>query len=459
MSLRLKNKTILIFGAGLMLAIACEKKYFPKPPGPKTAAETSVLEASYVSTAPTGASDAYWKTADYLKVPVGDLSKNNLFQEGYLNMTATYGGIVSFNKGGDPKVVMKAAYDDNKVYVYVEWVDNTMDAGYLASILNGPSDPLKSDTTNGWTSQGNSDKVALAFDLSAASGTAGTFADKGCAASCHNNKMQPQSGSIDVWCWDLATSDPLGYANDLVSDDGKGLRKDTGLVSVNLNKKTPSGSHSAPLYEWNGSDQTVTRPDGKSVIVDPGYYLLSTNTVSFTGDYAKGLQAYNNHVYGCFHCHGENGSGVGPSGEATAFASVGFERKYSRTSLSTFAASDDHDGHTYWQQVPASFQNDLLAYIRGLGSVPGVYLTPPSGSTADIWTASNVARARINTTSAHTLYSVVFIRNLNTSHADDVQFVSPEGKSYTFGVALMNGDSKNHIGSQKQTLIFKSKQL
>ena len=107
-----------------LLAFACEDKYFAKPPLPKAPVETSTLEASFVSSAPMTLTDAYWKSADYLRVPVADLNKNALYSDGFLNMTNTFAGLSSFNKGNDPKVVMKAAYDNKTLYIYAEWIDS-----------------------------------------------------------------------------------------------------------------------------------------------------------------------------------------------------------------------------------------------------------------------------------------------------------------------------------------------
>jgi hypothetical protein len=68
-----------------------------------------------------------------------------------------------------------------------------------------------------------------------------------------------------------------------------------------------------------------------------------------------------------------------------------------------------------------------------------------------------VARTKVNTIAPHTVYKVILVRDLTTGNPDDIQFTTPEGKSYPFGMALMDNDGKNHIGSLKQILTFKSK--
>lgn len=451
MKLNYNYKSFLVVFVALFF-VACEQEFFPAPAKPKSAKETTTLEASYTTTAPISLSDAYWKTANYLKVPVIDLSKNLLYPNGYLNMTGTYNGLTSFNAGVNPNVIMKAAYDDTKMYVYIEWTDNDLSPASFASILNGPQDPLKPDTSGGWTTQENSDKVSIAFDIDNATSAAGTFSNVGCAASCHSGSMQTLSGSADFWNWDLATSEALGYAHDLNTNSSNGLKNDVGNIMAILNKTTAS-SRTAPIYEWDGVEQSVLRPDGKTTTLDPGYYLL--NKTAFVGDIESGKSVYLNGVYGCNHCHGDFGEGNGPFGDGTAFASVGFASKYSRASIKSFSATDLHTGKPYWSQVPVNKQDDLIAYIKGMGSLPGYYLNAPDGSSADVWSVSNVTRSRLNTISPHTTYKIILVRSLVTNNADDAQFNLTTSKTYPFGIALMDADSKNHIGSLKQILTFK----
>ncbi len=432
--------------------VACEEEFFPAPPKAKSAKETTTLEATFVATPPITLSDAYWKIADYLKVPVIDLNKNLLYPNGYLNMTGTYNGLTSFNAGANPNVIMKAAYDNAKMYLYVEWTDNDLSPASFASILNGPVDPLKSDTAGGWTTQENSDKFSIAFDINNATSSAGAFSNVGCAASCHSNSMQTLSGSVDLWNWDLATSEALGYAHDWSVNSATGIQNDAGNIMAILNKST-SDARTAPIYEWNGVEQIITRPDGKSTTLDPGYYLY--NKTAFIGDIVEGKTIYHNAVYGCNHCHGDFGEGNGPFGDGTAFASVGFASKYSRAAIKSFSSSELHTGKPYWSQVPVNKQDDLIAFIKGMGSLPGFTLTAPDGSAADVWSVSNVTRSRLNTIAPHTQYKVILVRNLVTSNADDAQFNVATSKTYPFGIALMDADSKNHIGSLKQILTFK----
>jgi hypothetical protein len=97
--------------------------------------------------------------------------------------------------------------------------------------------------------------------------------------------------------------------------------------------------------------------------------------------------------------------------------------------------------------------------MRGLSGVPGYYLQTPTGSNADITAVSNVTALHINNsmlsaTNHHIKYQVLITRKLHTNNPDDVQF-NPSQGNYKFGVALMDNDGKNHIGSTVETLTFK----
>ncbi|MCX6185485.1 MAG: hypothetical protein NTU43_00615 [Bacteroidetes bacterium] len=86
---------------------------------------------------------------------------------------------------------------------------------------------------------------------------------------------------------------------------------------------------------------------------------------------------------------------------------------------------------------------------------------PTAGSSsADIVAISNVTPTQISnslftSTNHHQKYQVLIKRKLKTTNPDDVQFDLNANKNYVFGVALMDNDGKNHIGSVKETLTFK----
>ena len=442
---------ILSFVFIFLFAVSCEKDYFPVPPPPKVPKNTPTLEASYNTEVPTALNDKFWKDADFHEVLASDLNTGQLYGDGFLNMTGLFAGKTGFNAGADPEIVLKAAYDDTKLYILAEWVDSDFNPAKYASLFDGPSDPLKTPESNAdWTSQGNSDKIAFAFEIEAASSAAGTFSAVGCAASCHNGVKQPLSGKVDIWNWDLATSAPLGYAHDMLVTSDLGITMDAGQSMAVRNKADTADSRSKPAFEWDGVAHSVTHPDGKVSNLDPAFYML--NKTAFLGDPAIGKVRYANS--NCGYCHGYNGEG----GTNAAFNVPGFNRKHSRETIKTFATNNDHPGKTYYDPIPLADREHLIAFIIGISGVPGHYLQTPTASNADVWAISNVPLPRVNTLDPHTKYQVLLVRNLTTNNADDVQFTAPQGKEFVFGLALTDNDGKNHIGSPKEILTFLNKE-
>ncbi|MEO8148909.1 MAG: ethylbenzene dehydrogenase-related protein [Bacteroidia bacterium] len=443
---------------GIFTIQSCEKDYNYKAPPPHVAGATATLEAQYVSSAPSAISSSYWKTADYLKVNAVNVSINGVYGDGLLNMTGTYNGTTSFSKGVNPGLTLKAAYDNDKIYILAEWSDTTVNLSEASWLWDGPLDPLKTDTSGSWTSQRNNDKFALAFEIQSASSSFGTFNSVGCAASCHtgiNNSMHPDVGTVDIWNWNLARSSPLGYAQDLVADPSS-LSDDSGnkMHARNVNGAT---NRSGPAYEWNGVSQTITLANGQSATLDPAFYLY--NKMPFLGNIANGDSLFHNDVLNqpghCNTCHGERGEGAINS----AINSVSLNKKSRTTLMSNM--DNVSDMTAYWNNNLTSAQkDDIIAYIRGLCGVPGYYLTHPDGSNADIVASSNVTPVQITNailpvTNVHSKYQLLLVRKLKTNNADDIQLDPNANRTYKFGVALMDNDGKNHIGSLVETLTLK----
>jgi mono/diheme cytochrome c family protein len=448
---KISNFLFVIF---LLPFVSCTEDYFPIPPPlppPETPKETSTVEAKYVTTPPSTVNNSYWSKANFRKVSLSNLNYNELYGDGLLNMTGTINGLSSFNNGTNPNVTMKAAYDDDHVYILIEWADKRIDASNSSWLYNGPADPLKPGESNaGWTSQRNSDKVALAFEVSSASGAAGNFSDVGCAASCHGNAMKPQSGKVDIWNWALDQSEAMGYAHDMVTDDVDGLKFDFGTPS-GFRNNAGTTDRDGPAFEWNGVLQSITRPNGTTSILDPAYYLL--NKTPFIGDVSAGESLYNNSNKGCYGCHGSEGQGGGPFGDGPSFTRPELNR-FSRDVFKDYAASISHSGFSYFNQLNPTEADDLIAYIRGLSGVPGYALQAPDNSSADIMAASNVPLAKIESQVVHDRYKVLLVRKLDTGNNDDVIFNLSSGNSFVFGISLMDNDGKNHVGSLKEILTF-----
>lgn len=66
-----------------------------------------------------------------------------------------------------------------------------------------------------------------------------------------------------------------------------------------------------------------------------------------------------------------------------------------------------------------------------------------------------ITNAMNNSSNVHSKYQVLIVRKLKTNNTDDVQFDVSANKTYKFGIALMDNDGKNHIGSLVETLTFK----
>lgn len=455
--MRIANQIIRIAPVIGMLALtACEKDYYYETPPPRTSKATSTLEARYSATPPSTIGSSFWKTADYLPVTVSNVSTNQLYGDGLLNLTGSYLGLSSFNAGTDPGLRLKAAYDNENIYILAEWTDLKLDLAKSSWLFNGPADPLKADSTGGWTGQRNSDHIAFAFEIENASSPAGTFSSVGCDASCHTaggiSQMHPDAGKVDLWNWSLALTAPLGYAADMIANSDS-FSTDGGnkIYLRNVNGFT---HRSGPAFEWDGSSQNVTLANGQSSIVDPAFYIV--NKMPFAGDARRGDSIY--HTVSapgfCAPCHGERGEG----GTNSAVNTLSLNKK-SRSALMS-SMDGIGDMFAYWAPLNPTDKEDVMAYMRGLAGVPGYYLQTPDGSNADIKAISNVTPIQIKdamlpSTNTHSIYQVLFIRKLSTNNQDDASFEATAERTYTFGVALMDNDGKNHIGSKKETLTFK----
>ena len=254
----------------VVLTIACEseKRIPPKGYIPVTPESTEMLEAAYFWVPQDQLKSSYWKDAPYIEVTLSNGSIKNLYPDGYLNMTGTYDGLADFNNGIDPKVTLKAGYDDEYLYVLVEWKDTTADASIASKLYVGPDDPLKTDSAGGWTSQRNQDNLALLFNM--------------------------QGGDYDVWKWSMAYTAPLNMALNTSADNSGKISDDTQILSVN---SMDGSSRSKPSYEWNGERQEITLVDGTRRLLDPAYYLLDEMKMNFVGDIEKGHKAFNENDY------------------------------------------------------------------------------------------------------------------------------------------------------------------
>lgn len=446
------NALLVAITASQLVIPSCTDDYYvPYPiPTPRIPVETDNLEASLVSSPLFSLDAKYWKEADYLTVSLTNLNTQGVYDaDGLLNMTGTYNGLESFNDGNYPEVILKAAYDSMYLYFFLEWDDSDLDASRASWIWGGDPDPLKPDSTAGWTSQRNDDQISLVFEIESTSGQAGTFANAGCATVCHNGTMAPETGSVDIWNWSTALSEPFGFAFDMYADQDSGLVFDQGQISFERNVVPDGNNRSGPAFEWDGTTQEITRMDHSDAILDPGYFL--TEKTPFTGDPVLGEAIYLDDRKGCYKCHGIMGDGNGEIDAGPAFTNVRMNR-FSRENLISSASDAGHTGQTYFNKIREDQRDDLLARIRGFAGVPGYYLSKPDSAHTDLHTTSNLLLARLETD--HDKYRVIIKRKLNTGKENDVKFDLSVSNSYVFGLAIMDNDGKNHIGSLYETLIF-----
>lgn len=420
----------------------------PTEAGTPTPGPAADVQAARVGTGPTGIDDPLWSGITPFTPALGTVSSGLIYGDGQLNMSGTFEGIAGFNGGASANLQLRAVHDGQKIYILAEWNDTIFNVDRRRWLFDGPSDPLKaSESSAGFTSQLNDDKIALAFEISSARSEFGTFADAGCASACHNVQgsgldMRTAEGQVDIWHWKTSRSEPLGYVNDQQSDPD-GRRDDAGTAIERRNVPSGGNNRSGPAIEWDGTAQEFTRWDGTTITLDPAYFIISGHDVPFEGDAAAGDAIYD---ASCTVCHGSDGEGgIGP-------ALNGPERtRLSRGELDQLTSAASHPGATAYNALSAEQKTDLLARLRGFSGIPGYSLTQPDGSLADVVTQSNVAVTIIDAGAlTRTNYRLLMIRDLNTGNADDAQFAP--GGTYVFGVALMDNDGRNHVGSTRQTL-------
>ena len=411
-----------------MLACESERRIPPKGYIPNTPKPTEQLEAAYFWLPQNQIKSSYWKAADYLEVTLKDLQTRKLYSDGYLNMTGTYDGLKSFNNGNDPQVKLRAGYDDEYLYIMVEWKDTTTDASYASWLWDGPADANKSDSTGGWTSQRNNDNFTILFD-------------------------KDGSQDKDAWKWSLALSAPFDKAFNLKLDAQGNLSDPDGIIR-NSNGSTP---RSGPAYEWNGVRQEILLADSTKMLLDPGYYLLDNFKIPVTGSAEEGQIVFNK-TADCRYCHGPDADGFADGETQGGSLQDVFINRFSRRGLLTFISSSGHEGSgdQYWGRI-ANNSNDttnLVAFLRSVAGIPGYSLVKPE-TAPTIKALTNVGIGSLK--KANGFYQVLLIRKLNTGNPDDIQFTP--GNTYKFSIRLSDDDDLNYVGATDLELTFKSNAL
>jgi hypothetical protein len=360
-------------------------------------------------------------------------SKGQVYNGEY-NMTGSKDGI-------NATVRMRAAYTSQDLYLQIEWLDPTgqNDTHRQRFLFNGPGEN-NTGIVPGWSSQLNDDRFGLAFDISGAADTTGTFQEKGCTVGCHGS-MNPTAGAMDIWHWNASRSNPLGYVNDQWADPA-GRKNDAGDPIEVRNWKVKDDISQGPKFVRDPAKgkqiALLANPAEDRVTLDPGTFLIKGNMMELRGDAVAGEKLF---ASTCQSCHD-----VGLPALKTLFAQQGLNS--TDAMLRGWFADPEHPGSEATTSFTTTDWENLIARIRAFTGVPGYYLQTPTGSGADL--------VVLNSKSVFSSgqYAVQVRRRLQTGSPDDVQFDPATRKEYVFGVAVMDKDGKNHAGSARELLRF-----
>lgn len=422
--MKTRTQFIIIFIV-LFLISACTwyenpEPYFPKPNVPEA---TATLEVVYVTDGPYQLNNSYWTTSDYFVVNEEDITTGLVTTtEGLLNVNDMFNGKADFNKGNPAAMSIRAAYDDENIYIKITWNDAKYNASQGSLLYNGPIDPLITDDAKGWTAQGSDDNVILNFAIDASKN--------------------------DVWKWSLALSEPLGYAIDMY-DDGTNVVTDDGDKIYERNDVTPGDYRSGPKYEWDGKQQELERELAGFTILDPGFFLMNKTPVK--GNVVLGDQIYQ---AACAECHGVTGNGQGKFPADFAFNIPGTMTRFTRSEFELRVSATEHDGSRHWTPLTQEEKDNLIARIYAFSGFPGYYLDNSTGSFPDVKAVSNVQLAKIKSPKEGVQYEVLFVRPLLTDSDQDIQFDLNKSSIYDFNIYLTDNDDLNRIGVENEKLIF-----
>lgn len=345
--------------------------------------------------------------------------------------------------GATRYVAMKAIYTNTHLYLLLQWPDGRADVlkdafrfvgpGLADPVIHncreeggrtvcdttfrhGPQDSLVS--TAWWVKEGDDDKIALIFEVEPASTAGATFAERGCQTLCHPGAAQPfgtsDDGVLDVWYWMAGRTNPIrnifnladdpedptqglpGYLDDWYSRPGAGLLPDPGWPAYMSNDPYERG---VPEYVYRRGDDDFFEPDEGTPCENRfGGECLSNNGVSF------------NYIW----------------------------REYPNDPVARFNPADT---------LNESSQPDARPWVTG-DIVPGHWLTYPSDSRADV-------RGQGGHDEEIAVWTLEVARRLDTGDGvRDVRFRPGTGETYSFTIAVFDGSTRHHWGSEPQVLVF-----
>ena len=131
-----------------------------------------------------------------------------------------------------PALTLRAAYDSANVYLCVEAPDPNGQADEDKELWEfvgpAPTDwqrlPGSVNVMGGGAGAFDEDRLALWWNINAQD-----FATEGCAALCHDGRMRSRNadGRADLWYWQAARTNPVGFAEDQRLDPDRARCPDT----------------------------------------------------------------------------------------------------------------------------------------------------------------------------------------------------------------------------------------
>ena len=333
------------------------------------------------------ATDAEWATVPYQFIAMGPENGNG---------------------GGSFIASLKVAHDSARVYVLVQWPDDTPD-NLGPRLVFAPSRALSSEdcdsllVTCSWRLEDpDEDRVAIMWDLGNAADGSGTFKDHGCQVACHGS-MHPLSGAVDIWQWRAARTNGIqfpfpgsslrvGFAEDGYADaSSRRLDPGPGFYRNNYRYVDCGNGERAPVplelpIALDANNQPTTRTND---FMRPCEYIYDPSAVNFTA------------------CSRSNPC-----------------RQFNQEDVETWVSGDDLSGFLSSRPVSESQRqslHDVEARGRWVGEVQG-----------------QVARG---------VWTLEMSRLLNTGRSEDRSFQVGSAEPYYMALAIMNHAGSVHTGS------------
>ena len=176
-------------------------------------------------------------SAHVAKGPTIDGSGNDAVWQSAVPLTLTLRQVVSSQASGSHAMTLKSVNDGQNVYFLVEVSDPQSDLLPASWALNGNDASQESN----WMRRTSFGQDGFSFMFPVSSNVRGdasseTFETVGCNAACHTTEalenyeggMYPTQGTVDIWYWKAATTNPQGYADDYVAagSDGGAMRNE-----------------------------------------------------------------------------------------------------------------------------------------------------------------------------------------------------------------------------------------